>query len=217
MNIAIDRKLKEITPLFNVGILVCDIEIKNDDRITKIISELENKISNEISIEEVVNLDVIKESRDAYKLYGKDPSRYRLAVESLYRRLSKGNRLYRINNVVDLGNILSLYTRKSIAILDYDKIVGDVLIRLGKSSDNYYGIGRGKINIANIPVYEDDLGPFGSSTSDTERTMITPKTKRLLILIISFIGEANLTHELDYAKELYREYANAHNFSKKVI
>ena len=217
MKISIDDKLKEITPMFNVGVLICNVKIMENERITKLIEDLENTISKGIAIGEVVNLNIIKQARDAYKLYGKDPSRYRLAAESLYRRLSKGNKLYRINNVVDLGNILSLHTRKSIAVLDYDKIIGDIFIRLGKSSDDFVGLGRGKLNITNIPLYEDDLGPFGSSTSDTERTMITPETKRVLILIISFTGSANLHNELDYAKALYSKYAEASEFAQKVI
>ena len=64
-------------------------------------------IKEEYSLEEVLNIPLIKEARDSYKKLGKDPSRYRLAVESLYRRLVKGYGLYRINNVVDAGNILS--------------------------------------------------------------------------------------------------------------
>ena len=40
------------------------------------------------------------------------------------------------------------------AVLDEDKIIGDILIRIGEE-EPYEGIGRGNINIKNIPVYCD--------------------------------------------------------------
>lgn len=217
MNIKIDSNLLEITPNFKVGVMTCNVEVYEDLEVDQLIIDFENKINTEIDIKDVVNLDIIIDGRNAYKKYGKDPSRYRLAVESLFRRLSKGGKLYRINNVVDLGNILSLATRKSVAVLDSGKIEGDVLIRLGKESDEYYGIGRGKLNISNIPLYEDSVGPFGSVTSDTERTMITKNTKEILLFIISFSGEENLLEELEYAKSIYIKHAKAQDIKLSIL
>ncbi len=218
MNIIIDEKLKKITPDFTVGVIKADVSVLKNSKIDEIISDLEDKIQSEIDIKEVVNLETIIDARKAYKAYGKDPSRYRLAVESLYRRLSKGNKLYRVNNLVDLGNVVSINTRRSVAVLDYDKIVGNTIsIRLGREADEYYGIGRGKLNITNIPVYEDELGPFGSSTSDTERTMITSDTKKVLVFIISFNGSINLKTELEETITLYQDYANAHNIVSYIV
>lgn len=217
MKIQISKEIKEITPNFNLGVLISNVEVMEVKEINEIITSIEKEIYNSIDIKDVVNLPIIKDGRDSYKKYGKDPSRYRLATESLIRRLSKGNKLYRINNLVDLGNILSIKTRKSIAVLDFDKIKGNVLIRLGKKTDEYYGIGRGKLNIENIPLYEDDLGPFGSGTSDTERTMITPSTKRILLFIVSFSGITHLESELEYAKELYSKYANSSKMETFIV
>ena len=200
MKITIDTELKNKTPKFHVAIMACDVVVEEAKKVDHLVHYWEQEISNTIDIKDVVNLDVIIDGRNAYKTYGKDPSRYRLAVESLYRRLSKGNKLYRINNVVDLGNVLSMKTRKSVAVLDYDNIQGDVLIRLGLETDEYYGIGRGKLNISNIPLYEDELGPFGSVTSDTERTMIRETTSRILLFIISFSGKSSLEEDVEYAK-----------------
>jgi len=217
MKISVSKKILDMTPNFQIGVLIGNVKVYEEPEITKMIQKLQDKIYSEIDIKEVVHLDIIKDGRNAYKKYGKDPSRYRLATESLYRRLAKGNSLYRINNVVDLGNVLSINTRKSVAVLDYNKIKGDVHIRLGESSDEYYGIGRGKINIENIPLYEDDLGPFGSVTSDTERTMITNATRKMLLFIISFNNITSLEDELLYAKSLYEDYANGEDFSMEIL
>ena len=117
---------------------------ENNSEVENLIIKTEKKISEEYSLEDVLNIPLIKEGRDGYKKLKKDPSRYRLACESLLRRLVKGNNLYRINNLVDVGNILSIECNRSVAVLDYDKIVGDIAIRLGRNDDVYEGIGRGR-------------------------------------------------------------------------
>lgn len=217
MKITIDQEITSLTSNFSVGVMTCNVETNKGESIDSLIQSFENNVNEEIDIKDVVNMDIIIDGRNAYKTYGKDPSRYRLAVESLYRRLAKGNKLYRINNVVDLGNILSLYTRKSVAVLDYDKIQGDILIRLGKETDEYEGIGRGKLNISKIPLYEDEIGPFGSVTSDTTRTMITNSTTKILLFIISFSGSDSLEKELKYCVDIYSKHASATNIETYVL
>ena len=217
MNIEIDEKLQKITKGFSIGVLECNVKVYNEKAVGEIIHELEYDIMNTIKISDVINLENIIDGRNAYKKYRKDPSRYRLAVESLYRRISKGNKLYRVNNIVDIGNIISIKTKRSVAVLDYNKIEGDIKIRLGRKSDEFYGIGRGKININNIPLYEDSIGPFGSTTSDTERTKITNETSKILLFIISFNGTSNLEKDLEYASDLYQKYGQASELLKYIL
>ncbi len=217
MKIYIDENLRKITNNFNIGVLECEVEIYKEKMIDNIIEEIERDIRENIDIADVVSLETIIDGRNAYKKYGKDPSRYRLAVESLYRRLAKGNKLYRINNIVDLGNIISLKTKRSVAVLDMRKIEGNILIRLGTKLDDFHGIGRGRLNIENIPLYADEIGPFGSTTSDTERTMITSKTNKILLFIISFNGQTDLQNDLKYAIDLFQKYAKATEVKKYIL
>ena len=83
-----------------------------------------------------------------------------LHISITNRRLVKGNGLYRVSNVVDAGNVLSIELAKSTAVLDYDKLQGDIHIRIGTNDDIYYGIGRGLINVSNIPLYVDEVSPI---------------------------------------------------------
>ena len=213
MKVAIEREILEKLPHFNVVAYSMDIKLMDSAIIEDEIKKYESMIKEEYSLEEVLNIPLIKEARDSYKALGKDPSRYRLAVESLYRRLVKGYGLYRINNLVDAGNILSIKLARSTAILDYDKIVGDVSIRLGRETDEYYGIGRGIINVSNIPVYVDGIGPFGSTTSDTERTMITDTTKKILVFVICF-SENEIDVDKDETINIFKKYADAKNIEE---
>lgn len=215
--ITISNDIKERLPHFGVIPLSMDVVVKSSDEIKPEIEAYATKIKEEYSLEDILNIPLIKEARDGYKALGKDPSRYRLACESLLRRIVKDKGLYYINNVVDAGNLLSLRLFRSTAILDFDKIVGNVNIRVGKENDIYYGIGRGLLNVCNIPLYCDEISPFGSPTSDTERTMITNNTQRILVMIILFSDSDREALSLE-AKALFKKYADAQNIKEiKVI
>ncbi|HEY8395325.1 MAG TPA: phenylalanine--tRNA ligase beta subunit-related protein [Bacilli bacterium] len=213
MLITIKNSLLNKLPGFDIVALKMDVELKDSEEIKPLIKKIEKEIMEEYSLADVLNIPLIKEGRDAYKALGKDPSRYRLACESLLRRLVKGNGLYLINNLVDAGNVLSILAKRSVAVLDYDKIEGDIEIRVGTEEDEYYGIGRGKLNVSDIPVYVDRIGPFGSTTSDTERTAINDNTKTILLFIICFSSQKMEEHE-QLAKELFIKYANAKNIER---
>ena len=212
MRITISKSILDNLPNFDIVALKMDVssfETTND--IKELINKYQDSIKEEYSsLEEVLNIPLIKNARDGYKKLGKDPSRYRLACESLLRRIVKGNDLYIINNLVDIGNVLSIDFKRSTAVLDYDKIQGDITIRKGLSTDVYEGIGRGIINVENIPVYEDDISPFGSTTSDTMRTSVTLDTKKMLLFIVCFDSD-NHDYEIDKAIEYYKKYADAKN------
>ena len=180
------------------------------------IRKVENEVIKDLTLENLLKQPRIEAARVGYRRLGKDPSRYRLATEALLRRLIKGNGLYFINNAVDIGNILSVRTQRSVAVLDEDKIIGDILIRIGEE-EPYEGIGRGNINIKNIPVYCDQIGPFGTPTSDTPRTRITEQTSNVLLFITSFNGKDGLEEDVAMAKELFTHFAEVSNFSLEIV
>jgi DNA/RNA-binding domain of Phe-tRNA-synthetase-like protein len=213
MHVTIKNSLLKLLPDFDIIALKMDVNLKDSEKIKPLVKSIEKEVMEEYSLADVLNIPLIKEARDAYKTLGKDPSRYRLACESLLRRLVKGKGLYLINNIVDLGNILSIKTNRSVAVLDYNKIEGDVEIRIGTENDEYYGIGRGKINVSDIPVYVDKASPFGSTTSDTLRTAITDETKTILLFIICFSTTDMQEHE-NLAKTLFQDYADARNIER---
>lgn len=217
MIITIKKELVQKLSSFNIIAYSMDVKLTNSSDTEELIKTYEKKISEEYSLAEVLNIPLIKAARDGYKALGKDPSRYRLACESLLRRIVKGNSIYRINNIVDIGNLLSIELFRSTAILDYDSIQGNVSIRIGNDNDKYYGIGRGLINVTNIPLYVDEISPFGSPTSDTERTMITKNTNKILLMIICFDGDL-ADDERKIALDMFKTYAYAKNITEiKVI
>ena len=211
MNITVKKDILDIIPNYTLIAYKFKIDVKDSDNaIFDCVKELEKEYEN-VTLEELINMPMIKECRDGYKKFKKDPSRYRVACESLARRLVKHLGLYYVNNAVDIGNILSIKIQRPVAVLDFDKVLGDVNIRLGRSDDDYEGIGRGKINVENIPVYVDEVSPFGSPTSDTLRTSISNDTKNILLFVNCF-GNTKIEECKEMIQKLYKELGKVDTF-----
>ena len=209
MKIKIDSILQEKLPDFSVISYLMDVENNKTETVLNIL----NNLKSDILIEEVTSDPKIKETRDGYKKLGKDPSHTRPACEALLRRVIKGIQLYSLGDLIDLGNILSVETKRSVCVVDAAKIQGDVTIRIGEDGEYVDAINRGLINAFNLPVYVDDQGIFGSPTSDTIRTSVTESTKQILVMIICFSAKDKNIDE-QRLLDLYINYANAKNLIK---
>ena len=66
-------------------------------------------------------------------------------------------------------------------------------------------------------MFCDALGPHGSPTSDSERTMVTPATRQVLAVIISFGGPSGLETAARRMGELFVQYAAGHNAEFSVV
>ena len=170
-------------------------------------------IKTKLSLNEIKQIETISHSRDAYKILGKEPSRYRLSVEALHRRAIRGLGLYRINNVVDIVNYISLKSGISIGGYDADKIDHEILADVGNASDLFHAIGRGVLNIENMPVLRDINGPFGTPTSDSDRSKISEETKNILLVFWLFKPNENIEDVFKESIFLLRKYANSESIS----
>jgi DNA/RNA-binding domain of Phe-tRNA-synthetase-like protein len=129
----------------------------------------------------------------------------------------KGNDLYRINNVVDLLNLVSLKTGMSIGGYDAGKIEGNITLDLGLKEEPYDGIGRGELNIESLPIFRDTLSAFGSPTSDSVRTCVTSQTKHFLMIIFGFSGLHTTKEAMEISVDLLKKYAEAVNIHTYLI
>lgn len=188
----------------------------NNDDLWFEIETVTGRIGNSLKIEDISKIPAIASSRKAYKASGKDPARYRLSSEALLRRVVSGKGLFRINNVVDQLNLVSVSTGFSIGGYDADKIKGDV--SFGVATDEpYVGIGRGSLNIEGLPVFRDELGAFGTPTSDSERTSVTENTTRFLMIIINFGNDRGLEEAQQQAVGLLEKYCAAKNIEQLIV
>ena len=191
MNCRISNDLKNLLPNFSVIAYEIDFEsdfdaMNKSKEVDDYLEKLYTLVSSKYNYDEITKIPKLKQTRDGYKKMGKDPSHTRPACEALLRRVVKGNNLYRLGEVIDLGNILSIETLRSVCVVDKERLVNDVVIRLGTKEDIYEGINRGLINVTYIPVYTDEIGPFGCPTCDTLWTCVTSSTKSILVMNICF-------------------------------
>lgn len=217
-SLSIESIVKEKCPTLELGCIQCKVEIVEDypELLTFIDSEL-SILQKKIKIEDIAQLPTIQSSRKGYKALGKDPARYRLSAEALLRRVIKGKGLYHINNVVDLLNLVSAKSGYSIGGYDVNKINGNIKLGIGQKEEPYQAIGRGELNIEYLPIFRDDLGAFGSPTSDSTRTMVTPQTTHFLMLIFNFGKHTNLNEVMEEASDWFMKFANAEIIEQHII
>ena len=117
---------------------------------------------------------------------------------------------------MDINNLISLETLYSVGTYDLDKVKGSITFTVGNKDERYEGIGRGSINLENLPVFEDEEGKFGSTTSDSVKAMITNDTTRILMNIIAFEEDKNLESYIQYSKKLLEKFADATIIDTKI-
>ena len=159
----------------------------------------------------------VEATRKAYKALGKDPARYRGSAEALLRRVVAGKGLPQINAVVDVINLVSVESRLPIGLYDLGHIVGEIVFRAGRAGETYKGIGKYDLNLEGLPLFADTVGPHGSATSDSERTMVTGATKQVLAIIISFGGAEGLERWAQRMSALLTQYAAGQDVEIRLI
>jgi DNA/RNA-binding domain of Phe-tRNA-synthetase-like protein len=165
----------------------------------------------------VAELPPIAAARRAYKTLGKDPSRYRVSSEALLRRIGQGKALYRVNSVVDVNNLVSLHGGFSVGSYRIESLAPPVVFRKGRPGESYPAIGRGPLNLENLPLFADEEGPFGSPTSDSERSMITLDTESVLMVVIAFGDARALGDQVDFAARCLERYSRATGVETAVV
>jgi len=216
--IRISDELKSCCPNLRLGCIETDVKINesSSDFLSEMASKIQ-QIAQSLSIESVNKIPTIAASRKGYKACGKDPARYRLSAEALLRRIVSGKGLYQINNVVDQLNLVSISTGFSIGGYDADQIHGDIILGIGRADEPYSGIGRGELNIEFLPVFRDQIGAFGTPTSDSSRTEVSNQTCRFLMVILDFESDNLLDEALLIAQKLLLKYCSAENIDIRII
>jgi len=215
--VGISDSIKNLLPKSRLGVVKAKVNIeKTNSLLNDQIDHVLSSYGDSLTHTRESKLEIIEETRSAYKILGKEPSRYRPSAEALLRRVRTGKDLYRINNVVDTINLLSMESTFSIGGFDMSNISGKAILDIGDSNP-YKAIGRGELNIEFMPGMKDDLGFFGTPTSDSERTMVTSDINELLLVYYDFYGNSRLSDSLSQAVQYLELYCNAKDIAKDII
>ena len=215
----IDEEMKKLWPATRVGCLQYRVKVekKNEELWEYLKKDIFRKTKDEIFDYGVNEIPNIKESRAAYKAFGKDPSRYRVSSEALIRRIGQGKGLYEVNTVVDVNNLISIESGFSAGSYDVEKLGDRLVFRIGKKGETYQGIGKDEVNIEALPVLSDEEGAIGSSTSDSRRAMITEDAREVLTLIYSFSDNQDLEKAMESGKKYLEAYAKAEEIQGWIV
>jgi DNA/RNA-binding domain of Phe-tRNA-synthetase-like protein len=165
----------------------------------------------------VLESPAILATRRGYKALGKDPARYRGSAEALLRRIISAKGLPQINAVVDVINLVSVECRMPIGLYDLAHVHDDIVFRAGRPGETYKGIGKYDLNLESLPLFADADGPHGSATSDSERTMVTAETTKVLAIVVSFGGSESLAAWTQRMVLLLERYAAGREFATTIV
>lgn len=157
--------------------------------------------------------------RAMYRRIGLDPTKTRPSSEALLRRVRKGDRLPRINTLVDICNWCSLEFQLPYGLYDVSALRPPVVLRIGQEGESYPGIRKDVVNVADRLTLADQAGPFGNPTSDSARTMVTEATSAVLAVIFApaQTAPARLDLALDVTSARVIQFAGGRETLRVVI
>jgi DNA/RNA-binding domain of Phe-tRNA-synthetase-like protein len=149
--------------------------------------------------------------RETYRSFGTKPGDYRPSAEALIRRAIKEGNLPRINNAVDLYNLVSVKHVIPMGGFDLDKVDGNIHLRFSDGDEFFkpLGLGETEKTYPGEVVYADDSRILTRRWNyrDTDFTKITKQTKNLVMFIdatreisVEKVGKALLELQTLYEK-----------------
>ena len=217
--VSVDPVLYDVYPAIRLGCLRFTARVREPDE--RFWSEMEEtyfpQVRASIDGKSWSEIPGVRGSRLMYKAFGRNPGRYRVSSEALMRRVRRSDPLYRINSVVDVNNLISVRSGLSVGSYDLEKVQGDIVMRRGAAGETYPGIGKDAIDLENLLVLTDDLGAFGSSMSDSTRSMVTLETTDVLVVLHCFEDDMDLPALLKESKSAFETYADAQNVEMWIV
>ena len=218
IKVVVDAELSERYPGALLGCIQCRVEVKpSPDGLLRLLDETCERLHNTIALDEIIHLPAVEATRACYKALGKDPHRYRNSAEAMLRRVVQGKGLYRINNVVDVNNLLSIQSGCSLGTYDISVLHAPVLWTRSPEGTHYRGIGKEQVNIEFLPALRDTEGFFGNPTSDCQRAMITETAQEILLCVYGFCGREMVESVMEQGTKLLDMWCGGREFETAII
>jgi len=212
LTVTIDETLKQTVMFGVLRLSNLTLPQDNGDALWRELSALSTEMQDNYRGLTVGRIPEIAYARTLYRSIGIDPTKNRPSSEALLRRLLKGKSLYRIHPLVDLLDLVSLRMLTPVGLYDESKISGETLtVRVGGPGEGFDGIRKDRVNLENRFCIADDLGPFGSPTSDSLRTSVQGEVSNALAVFFQHasVPEARLEQALQLTEELASQHLDA--------
>lgn len=204
-------EIKIALPGVQLGIIEADeVRVASlTPELAKLMDEVCARKQREFTLETLAESEPVRAVRAMFREWGMDPSKYRPSSEALLRRVVQGKGLYRVSNIVDIGNLGSLETAWPYGCYDRSKITAPVALRHGAAGEKYEDIGKQVWHLEGRPVLADPQGPFGSPISDSTRSMIAESAAQIMIVIYApaRASDSSLNAAITRLKDRLTQYA----------
>ena len=170
--------------------------VPGNQKLAQLLAEVCERKRRDFTLESLAEEKSVRDVRAMFRAWGMDPSKYRPSSEALLRRVVQGKGLYRVSNVVDIGNLGSIETGWPFGCYDRSQIHPPIEFRHGALGEKYEGIGKQTWHLQGRPLLADPQRPFGSPISDSTRSMITESARDILVVLYVPVGVPDASIEM---------------------
>lgn len=224
MYFSIQKELFDILPNLTIGMVVAKgvdnarSSKEMDDLLTPAIEEMKRNFIGDKAQEH----PRIKPWRTAFSKLGISGSKFPSSIESMARRVLKGDPFPKINPLVDLYNSVSLRFLVPMGGHDLDTIEGDIHLQFAEGWEPFTPLGGGETVM--VPkgelVYRDDREVLTRNWvwRQCEKDKATEKTKNIFIPIdvLGEVGEEQADEIILELSRLIPRYLGGTLFSAKL-
>ncbi len=216
MFFSIQEELFERLPDLTIGMVIAKgvDNTRPSKEVEELLRESVERLKKEFSGEKVQEHPRIKPWRNAFAKLGISGSKFPSSIESMARRIIKGDPFPRINPLVDLYNSISLKYLVPMGGHDLDTLKGNISLRFAEGWEPFIPLGGGERII--VPkgelVYRDDEEVLTRNWvwRQCDKDKVTEKTRNIFIPI-------DLLGEVGGEEELYKIIHDLSDFIPKFL
>ncbi len=187
VEIKVSNKLKELGAFLYYGLVeINKVRCEKSEELDSFVKNIVDEIRSRFKVPEALrNVEEVKAYRKFLWRLKIDPTKIRPSSEALLRRILRGKEFPRINDIVDIGNIVSMITFVPIGLYDFEKLAPPLTLRLSLSGEVFKGIGgKEEVLKEGIPILVDSKGQVIHlyPHRDSILTAVTPNIRKLLVV-----------------------------------
>jgi len=217
MKFIIDPKIFEKYPGTVVGVVLAK-NVDNsghDDQIATMLREEEKIIKENFEPETLSQDQKINCWRKAYSSFGVKPKDAKSSVENLYKMVTRGIELRKINKLVDIYNYICLKHMMPVGGEDIDKMVGDMQLTIAGANEKpveLLGDHAPEPPAEGEVLYKDDDSAICRRWNwrEADRTKLTEKTKNAILVIeeIAPLVRSDVESAVEELKKLVEKFCS---------
>ena len=209
MRFSIQRELFDLLPDLTIGMVVAKgmDNTRLSEEIDHLLTQVTEEMKKSFAADKAQDRPRIKPWRNAFSKLGISGSKFPSSIESMVRRILKGDPFPRINPLVDLYNSVSLKYLVPMGGHNLDTLEGDIHLRFAEGWEPFIPMGGGESVV--VPkgelVYRDDREVLTRNWvwRQCEKDKVDGKTRNIFIPI-DVLGEVGRGCAVEIIEDLSR-------------